>query len=81
MDKKPKWRMVHRLVAETFIPNPLNLPQVNHIDENKRNNCIENLEWCTQQYNIEYSKGKSVIRINPISGSIMEYESIAEAAR
>ena len=81
MDKRPKWRAIHRLVAETFIPNPHGLPQVNHKDENKQNNRVENLEWCTQKYNIEYSKGQGVIRINPISGSIVEYASIAEAAR
>lgn len=49
--------MVHRLVAQVFIPNPNNLPQVNHKDENKQNNCIDNLEWCTQQYNINYGSG------------------------
>lgn len=46
--------IVARLVAKTFIPNPNNYPQVNHIDENSTNNCINNLEWCTCQYNITY---------------------------
>ena len=46
---------VHRLVAQTFIPNPNNLPLVNHKDENTFNNCVDNLEWCTNQYNCQYS--------------------------
>ena len=51
---KGKHYGVHRLVAITFIPNPNNLPQVNHIDENKENNTIYNLEWCTAEYNNNY---------------------------
>jgi len=44
----------HRLVALTFIPNPLNLPEVNHIDEIKTNNHVTNLEWCSKKYNLNY---------------------------
>ena len=46
---------IHRLVAITFIENPNNYPIINHKDENRTNNCVENLEWCTYKYNNEYN--------------------------
>lgn len=46
---------VHRLVAETFIDNPMGLKYVNHKDYDKKNNCVDNLEWCTQKDNIAHS--------------------------
>lgn len=53
-DGKRKTYKVHRLVAQTFIENPNNLPQVNHKDEDKTNNAVENLEFCDAKYNINY---------------------------
>ena len=72
---------VHRLIAQAFLPNPNNLPEVNHKDEDKTNNKVENLEWCTSQYNVEYSKAKAVIVINKVSGLIVEFSSAHEAER
>ena len=65
-DGKFKDYKIHRLVAQAFLPNPDNLPVVNHKDENKLNNNVENLEWCTQKYNVNYSgtagrPGKKII--------------------
>lgn len=57
-DGKSKPHYIHRLVAQAFIPNPLNLPYVNHKDENPKNNAVWNLEWCTPKYNANYGTAK-----------------------
>jgi len=91
-DGKRYGKKVHRLVAETFIPNPNNLPEVNHKDENKQNPCIENLEWCTSKYNSNYGtrkervgssirnsknkKRKSIIQFDLSGNIVREYDTI-----
>lgn len=78
--------LVHRLVAQHFLDNPNNLPEVNHKDENKLNNNVDNLEWCTHKYNVNYgtrnarigkTKGKPVICIE----TGVTYPSVMEAER
>ena len=67
IDGKTKWYRVSRLVASLFIPNPDNLPEVNHKDENKLNNRADNLEWCNRIYNVHYGTG-----LERIMNKIME---------
>lgn len=54
-NKKVKLKLVHRLIATTFLENKNNFPVVNHKDGNKKNNNVENLEWCTQSHNVKES--------------------------
>lgn len=78
---------VHRMVAITFIPNPDNLPQVNHIDCNRSNNVVSNLEWCTNQYNTAYrekygkASSRSVYAVNVETGEVLHFKSRGEAER
>ena len=57
---KQKTHKIHRLVAELFLDNPNNLPEVNHKDENTANNRVDNLEWCLGKDNVRYSQAKPV---------------------
>lgn len=69
---------VHRLVAMAFIPNPDNLPMINHKDCNPANNTVENLEWCTQKYNVSYGtanqrRSKTLQNCNHFSKPVYQY--------
>lgn len=54
-EKRARTMKVHRLVAMSFLPNPNSLPLVGHIDHNPANNCVGNLEWCTQRHNMHHA--------------------------
>ena len=78
---KKKTYKVHRLVAQAFIPNPSNLPEVNHKDKNKKNNNKSNLEWCTCDYNINYSLSKKVAQYDEQDRFIKAWESISNIVK
>lgn len=91
MNGKTVTKKVHRLVAETFIPNPDNFPEVNHKNCNRANNNVENLEWCTRSYNRQYREkygvsqtealGNPVFAINLETLEVSHFRSQSEASR
>lgn len=60
---------IHKLVAKEFVPNPSNLPEVNHLDEDTSNNQADNLEWCSKSYNINYGNRNSLVSEKLINGA------------
>ena len=89
-DGKAKGYLVHQLVATAFCENPMRYTEVNHLDEDKTNNKVENLEWCSKSYNNNYGtrnkriaekKCKPVIAIEKRTGLKLEFSSALEAER
>lgn len=87
-ENKRKYNSIHRIVAESFIPNPENKPQVNHIDENIKNNTLKNLEWVTEKENSNHgtrnirmakTKHKKIDRYSLDGEYIDSFNSIKEA--
>lgn len=82
-DGKSKILQVHRLVAQAFIENPNNLPMINHKDEDKTNNIVDNLEWCNNYYNITYGtcqqkKSEKLINRQDQSKQVYQYNTQGE---
>ena len=86
--------LIHRIVAETFLPNPKSLTEVNHKDEDKTNNCLWNLEWCTRLYNAGYgtkgkrqrvfmtqTKGRAICQYTKDGEHIASFRTIMEASK
>ena len=76
-NNEKKHFLVHRIVAQAFIPNPNNLPEVNHRDENKENNRVENLEFCDRKYNCNYGTTKQRM-IKKLSKTVLQYSKDGE---
>ena len=85
-NNKVKTYLVHRIIAEVFLPNPNNYKEVNHKDEDKTNNIVENLEWCDAKYNSNYGTrnerlSKSVLQYDLEGNFIKEWKSTMECCR
>ena len=72
---------IHRLVSEAYIPNPENLPQVDHINEDKTNNCVNNLQWITNRDNSRKSKNKPILQFDLDGNFIRDWECASDVGK
>ena len=80
-DGQRKMYSLHRLIAEAYIPNQNNLPQVDHINEDKTNNCVNNLQWITNRDNVRKSINKPILQFDLDGNFIREWECATDVGR
>ena len=80
-DGQSKMYRVHRLVAEAYIPNPDNLPQVDHIDNDKTHNYVNNLQWITNRDNVRKGRNKPILQYDLDGNFIREWECANDVGR
>lgn len=80
-DGQEKWHRIHRLLAEAYLPNPENLPEVDHIDNNKKHNYLNNLQWISHKDNVRKSCNKPILQFSLDGEFIKEWPSATDVGQ